>query len=107
MSWATGCASLPANVNRTQSVAFTQPDQTPLGQLVQARRGQAGARSDSAFHVMENVDIALASRIALIERATRTLDLQYYAIHADASTEVLLQGSRQIVGHGASLPKCE
>jgi phosphatidylserine/phosphatidylglycerophosphate/cardiolipin synthase-like enzyme len=100
LSWATGCASLPANVNRTRSTAFAQPEQTPLGQLVQARRAQAATHSDSGFHVMENVEIALASRIALIEGATRTLDLQYYAIHADASTEVLLQGVRDAARRG-------
>ncbi|MCG2591620.1 phospholipase D family protein [Ramlibacter sp. XY19] len=100
LSWASGCASLPANINRTNTTAFAQPDQTPLGQLVLARRAQAAVKSDSAFHVMENVDIALASRIALIERATRSLDLQYYAIHADASTEVLLQGIRDAARRG-------
>src|SRR6478735_5880636 len=100
LSWATGCASLPANVNRTRSTAFAQPEQTPLGQLVQARRAQAATHSDSGFHVMENVEIALASRIALIEGAQRTLDLQYYAIHADASTEVLLQGLRDAARRG-------
>ena len=100
LGWATGCASLPANTNRPRSTAFNQPDQTTLGQLVQARRAQAGARSDSAFHLLENVEIALTSRIALIEGAQRSLDLQYYAIHADASTEVLLQGIRQAARRG-------
>ncbi|MDB5856753.1 MAG: cardiolipin synthetase (Cardiolipin synthase)-like protein, partial [Ramlibacter sp.] len=100
LSWATGCASLPANVNRTRTTAFAQPEQTPLGQLVQARRTQAAARSDSAFKVMEDVETALASRIALIEGATRSLDLQYYAIHADASTEVLLSGVREAARRG-------
>jgi phosphatidylserine/phosphatidylglycerophosphate/cardiolipin synthase-like enzyme len=100
LSWATGCASLPANINRTRSTAFAQPDETPLGQLVQARRAQAGTRSDSAFHVMEDVETALTSRIALIEGARRSLDLQYYAIHADASTEVLLHGVREAARRG-------
>lgn len=100
LSWATGCASLPANTDRTASTAFTQPGQTPLGQLVQARRAQAGARSDSAFRLLDGVDIAMTSRLALIEGARRTLDLQYYAIHADASTEVLLQRLREAARRG-------
>lgn len=97
---AAGCASLPANTGRTPSTAFNQPDQTPLGQLVQARRAQAGARSDSAFRLLDGVEIALTSRLALIEGATRSLDLQYYAIHADASTEVLLQRLREAARRG-------
>src|SRR4051812_45472774 len=100
LSWATGCASLPANEGRIASTAFAQPDQTPLGQLVQARRAQAAARSDSGFFLLGNVDNALTSRIALVEGARRSLDLQYYAIHADASTEVLLSGIRDAARRG-------
>ncbi|NML48508.1 phospholipase D family protein [Ramlibacter sp. G-1-2-2] len=100
LSWATGCASLPANTNRTRTTAFAQPETTPLGQLVAQRRTEANARSDSGFHLMEDTDIAFTSRIALIEGAQRSLDLQYYAIHADASTEVLLQKLRDAAGRG-------
>jgi cardiolipin synthase C len=100
LGWTTGCASLPANTDRVASTAFAQPDQTALGQLAIARRAQAGARSDSAFHLLDGVDAALAARIALIADAQRTLDLQYYAIHADASTEVLLQGLRDAARRG-------
>ncbi|MCC2675760.1 MAG: cardiolipin synthetase (Cardiolipin synthase)-like protein [Ramlibacter sp.] len=100
LSWATGCASLPANTNRTPSQAFTDPDSTPLGQLVQARRSQAGTRSDSAFYLLDGVEAALASRLSLIDGARRSLDLQYYAIHADASTEVLLQRLREAARRG-------
>ena len=100
LSWAGGCASLPANTNRTPSKAIAEPDSTPLGQLVQARRAQASARSDSAFYLLNAVDTALASRLSLIEGARRSLDLQYYAIHADASTEVLLQRLREAARRG-------
>ncbi|MBK6006185.1 phospholipase D family protein [Ramlibacter ginsenosidimutans] len=100
LGWTTGCASLPANTNRVASTAFAQPEETALGQLTVARRAQAGARSDSAFHLLSDVDAALAARIALIDDAQRTLDLQYYAIHADASTEVLLQGLRNAARRG-------
>lgn len=100
LSWASGCASLPANANRTRSTAFAEPDTTPLGQLLAQRRAEAGARSDSGFHLMEGTDVAFTSRIALIEGAQRALDLQYYAIHADASTEVLLQKLREAAARG-------
>jgi len=100
LAWTSGCASLPANDRQTPSTAFAQPDQTPLGQLAQARRAQAGARSDSAFYLLETVDDALTSRIALVDDATRSLDLQYYAVHADPSTEVLLQRIRDAARRG-------
>lgn len=100
LSWAGGCASLPANTNRTASKAFAEPDSTPLGRLAQARRLQAGTRSDSGFYLLDGVDAALESRLALIDGARRSLDLQYYAIHADASTEVLLQRLREAARRG-------
>jgi phosphatidylserine/phosphatidylglycerophosphate/cardiolipin synthase-like enzyme len=98
-----GCASLPANSGRSASNAFNAPDATPLGQLVQARRAQAGARSDSGFHLLDSVDTAFTSRLALIEGAQRSLDLQYYAIHADASTEILLQRLRDAARRGVKV----
>lgn len=95
-----GCAGLPPNDGRTPSAAFAHPEQTPLGQLVQQRRAEARARSDSAFYLLDSVENALTSRIALVDQARRSLDLQYYAIHADASSEVLLQRIRQAARRG-------
>ncbi len=100
LCWTTGCASLPANTGRRPSQAFTQPEATSLGRLAAERRSQAGARSDSAFHLLDGVEAAFTSRLALIEGAQRTLDLQYYAIHADTSTEVLLQHLREAARRG-------
>jgi len=100
LSWASGCSSLPANTNRTPSTAFDAPDSTALGQLAQARRAEAQARSDSGFKLIDGVDIAYTSRLALIQSAQRSLDLQYYAIHADASTETLLQAIRAAARRG-------
>ena len=94
-TWAAGCASLPANVSRPVTQAFNAPDETALGRLVLQRRTQAGGtRGDSGFRLLESVDAAFNSRLALIEGAQRTLDLQYYAIHADSSTGQLLERVR-------------
>ena len=98
--WAGGCASVPAQVPRTASHALATPQDTALGQLVQARREQAHARSDSAFMLLASVELAFTSRLALVDGAQRTLDLQYYAIHADASTEVLLEHLRAAARRG-------
>ncbi len=99
-TWAVGCASLPGNVSRPVSKAFATPDDSALGRLTQQRRTQAGARSDSGFKLLDSVDSAFTSRLALIEGAQRTLDLQYYAIHADSSTEQLLERLRAAAARG-------
>jgi len=99
-SWAAGCASLPSNTDRQASQAFASPDQTQLGRLVQERRAQAKARSDSGFSLLDSVGAAFSSRLALIDGAQRSLDLQYYAIHADKSTELLLEHLRDAARRG-------
>ena len=99
-TWAAGCASLPSNTVRPPSSALATPDATALGRLTQQRRTQSQTRSDSGFRLLESVDVAFTSRLALINAAERTLDLQYYAIHADASTAQLLEAVRSAAARG-------
>lgn len=100
LGWATGCAGLPRQVERTASRAFAGPEQTGLGRLAAERRAQAGTRASSGFLLLDSVDSAFTSRLALVDRAERSLDLQYYAIHADASTAVLLERIRSAAARG-------
>ena len=95
-----GCSSLPSNVMRQPSQAFAAPQETNLGRLSEARRTQARTRSESAFTLLDTVDLALSSRLALVDGAQRSLDLQYYAIHADASSEVILDRLRVATARG-------
>lgn len=97
---AAGCASLPANPDRPVSKAFTAPDQTGLGRLVLERKAQQRSFADSGFNLLDSVGAAFGSRLAMIDGAQRTLDLQYYAIHADSSTEILLQRLRDAARRG-------
>ena len=85
-----GCAGLPKEVDRPVSVALAAPGDTPLGKLVAARRAAEGARHASGFALLSGPQAAYSSRLALVDAAQKTLDLQYYAIHADASSERLL-----------------
>ncbi|HEY8050636.1 MAG TPA: phospholipase D family protein [Ramlibacter sp.] len=102
-TWAAGCASLPTNVQRTPSQAFDAPERTALGQLVAGKRAQDHARSDSGFILLAGVDAAYASRLALIRAAQRSIDLQYYAVHADGSTELLLEALRAAARRGVRI----
>ena len=89
----TGCAELPKNVERPVSVAITDPGDTALGRLVNARKlAAAGRHHPSGFLLLSGPQAAYSSRLALVDNAQKTLDLQYYAIHADTSTERLLLG---------------
>lgn len=95
-----GCSSLPNKVERIHSRALAQPQMTVLGQQVEHLRTQAQTPYRSGFSLLDGADAAFTSRLALVEGATHTLDLQYYAIHADASTARLLRAIVQAAQRG-------
>lgn len=98
-----GCASLPSQVDRPVSTALANPMQTRLGQLVQARAAQAGTRNDSGFALVGNAELAFTSRMTLIKAAQKTLDIQYYAIFADDTTERMFEALREAAARGVRI----
>jgi phosphatidylserine/phosphatidylglycerophosphate/cardiolipin synthase-like enzyme len=92
-----GCVGLPQHVRKYPSVALAQPATTPLGRTVAYAEG---ARNLSGFRLLTSGDEALASLIALADRAERTLDLQYYIIHEDDSARLLLHHLRLAAARG-------
>ena len=98
--WVTGCASLPSDVSRPISTALANPGQTPLGALVQARAAKAGTRNDSGFALVGDAELAFTSRMTLIKAAQKTLDIQYYAIFQDDTTERLFDALREAAARG-------
>ncbi|MBC7611262.1 MAG: phospholipase D family protein [Polaromonas sp.] len=94
------CASLPSEVDRPVSTALANTTQTRLGQAVAARAATAGTRNDSGFALVGNAELAFTSRMTLIKAAQKTLDLQYYAIHADDSTERMFDALREAAQRG-------
>ncbi len=88
-----GCASkLPTQVDRPVSTAVMPAAASPLVQITQQRKqaeSKAG-RDTSGFQILAGAQSAYGARLALVQGARQTLDLQYYAIHADASTARLL-----------------
>ncbi len=98
-----GCASLPTDVDRPVSSALTNPESTPLGRAVAARAATAGTRNDSAFALVSSAELAFTSRMALIKAAQKTLDIQYYAIHADETTDRLFDALRNAAQRGVRI----
>ena len=98
--WLTGCASLPSNVDRPVSTALADPQNTRLGQLVQTRAAKAGTHNDSGFALVGDAQLAFTTRMALIKAAQKTLDLQYYAIFADDTTDRMFDALREAAGRG-------
>ena len=70
-----GCASLPTDFERTETHAYTDTDNTRIGQGSQAEKlahpGQSG------FHLLGNGLDAFVARAALARAADRSIDTQY------------------------------
>ncbi|HYW55858.1 MAG TPA: phospholipase D family protein [Polaromonas sp.] len=92
--WVSGCASLPTDVDRPVTTALATPQDTALGQAMQASAAGARTRNDSGFSLVNSAELAFTSRMTLINAAQKTLDIQYYAIHADETTERLFDALR-------------
>jgi len=81
------CAGLPDNTNRAYSEALPPTTDTRLGaSLAPLQREHEGL---SGFHPLGNGVDALVARLAFAEFAERSIDLQYYLFHDDASGRAL------------------
>jgi cardiolipin synthase C len=101
--WVAGCASLPKDVERPISTALANPGETRLGQAVAARAAKAGTRNDSGFALVSSAELAFTSRMTLIKAAQKTLDIQYYAIFADDTTERMFDALREAAARGVRI----
>ena len=101
--WLTGCASLPAHVERPISTALANSSITTLGRLVEAKAAKTGTRNDSGFALVGSAELAFTSRMTLIKAAEKTLDIQYYAIFADDTTDRLFEALREAANRGVRI----
>lgn len=60
----------------------------------------AGPAHDSGFRLLGATEAAYTSRLALVDAAEKTLDLQYYAILVDQSTEQFVLRLREAAARG-------
>ncbi len=95
---ASGCATLPKNVERTPSTAVTNTGDTRLGKA--AARAAEGHPGLSGIHALANARDAFAARIVLAQTAERSLDLQYYIWHADTTGQLLFEAVWQAAERG-------
>ena len=96
----TACGSLPPPVPHTPTYALADNSGTPLAALVRASELPGTRNKLSGFQLLGTSESAYGSRAALIDAAHQTLDLQYYTIHYDCSTEALLEQIRAAARRG-------
>lgn len=92
------CGSLPVAVERHESYSLqVSSAESPLAQLAAS---QLPADAQSGFRLLPLGSYALDARLALIERATRTLDIQYYIMENDASGRAVFGALRDAAARG-------
>ncbi|MCP1773077.1 putative cardiolipin synthase [Neisseria perflava] len=86
-----GCAALPPLENRTQSHYLKVPSAPRLEAILKPANGQ-NIKADpdtSGIYLLSDGHEAFVARLALIEAADYTLDIQYYIWHNDISGRLL------------------
>lgn len=86
MLWLSACSALPPRGLVEHSVAFDNTEATALGRVA----AESNPQGRSGFALLSTGDFAFDARLALTVRAERSLDVQYYQLHADpASVEFI------------------
>ena len=83
-----GCASPRLDMPRTTSEAWPSPGETALGRTFTEQLVDHDEKS--GFYLLVSGTEAFSARATLAESAQRTLDLQYYIVQEDTSTQILL-----------------
>ncbi len=77
------CASLPTDYEKAETAALTGTEDTSLGEAVS--RWTAANNKQSGFYPLPTGLDALGARLALIDKAERSIDAQYFLIKDDSA----------------------
>ncbi|MEO8923109.1 MAG: phospholipase D family protein [Caldimonas sp.] len=94
-----GCAALPSPVERPVSYARTDVADTALGHIASFSTPE-GASDLSGFRLLPDGEEAFRARVALVRRAEKTLDVQYYLIASDPTGFEFLRELRDAAARG-------
>ena len=94
-----GCTTLPPRIAPPTSSAIADTGGTPLGRIAAASLADAPG-GDTGFRLLPSGEMAFDARLALAEAATRSIDAQYYDIHADTAGAAFLAALRDAALRG-------
>ena len=93
-----GCASLPENVQRTPSFAYTDTADTTIGEFISDDR--AAHPGKSGFHLLSRGLDAFAARAIFAGVAERSIDAQYYLWHDDLVGKLMVEALLKAADRG-------
>lgn len=97
---ASGCSVRPAasDYPRTPSYTMTDTAGTTLGRAYgRAEKAHAG---ESGFHILPSGPEALMTRIALVQAAQKSIDMQYYSTEEDTTGKLFLEAILRAAARG-------
>ena len=97
-----GCSTLRSLPPAPPSWSVPADPTTRLGRLVEEFKpgGEEKVPGSSLLRLLESGRAALTARLALAERAERSLDLQYYLFHGDTSGQLLARAMLRAADRG-------
>ena len=95
-----GCAGLPPRVPPPVSHAHTGTDGTPLARIARNSLPPGVAADQSGFRLLPSGEQSFDGRLALAEHAVRSIDAQYYHVHADPAGAMFLRSLRDAAARG-------
>jgi len=95
-----GCGSLPTNVGKTDSLALPPSPDSPLVKI--ATVSSPGA-DQTGVRLLPLGAYSLDTRIQLAQRATNSLDVQYYQLEDDSTGRLLLTALRDASQRGVRI----
>jgi putative cardiolipin synthase len=93
----TGCSTPPAQPQGRPSAALRASEFAPLAR---AARASVPPGSPSGFRLLAASTHSLQARLALIERAQASLDLQYYVFKGDETGRTVMRALRDAAARG-------
>ncbi len=97
---AVACSTLPKDADKKPSTAFGDTSDTKVARAVAAARPPSADPSSSGVQLVSRGEEAFGDLYALIGRAERSLDLQYYIIKDDPYAKALLRAAREAAERG-------
>ncbi len=92
-----GCGSLPVNVGKTDSGTLPPDPESPLVKIV---RTSTPSPEQTGVRLLPLGAYSLDTRIQLAQRATRSLDVQYYVLENDPTGRLLMKALRDASQRG-------
>jgi putative cardiolipin synthase len=92
-----GCGTLPTNVGKTDTLALPLSPDSPL---VKIARASSPAEDQTGVRLLPLGAFSLDTRIQLAQRATNSLDVQYYQFENDPTGRLLMTALRDAAVRG-------